>query len=779
MPKQIPLRTPDGELVANFTIQGDRPTAAEVAAMQTILRRATGFEGQADSAPPPAAAAPAPAPQAAPAAAPQAGPERSFFQERVLPFIFPPLLAGQTIEQVGRALPERFQPSAADARAGSVGASVAAGTAVGSFGGPPGAALGAILGGIGGALGADAAGQDPSSSVPQGVQRALNEGAFEAAGQGLGPAVSAVRRGVGTRIARIDESAAGIGERFGISLGIEDVSGSKLVAGARNILGKFPAFGTRFNQASARRAASLADIEKQIFDDIIPVGDQLAESELGRRAFARGSRRFQVKQMLARSFERRVVRLAEASPNARVPTTVARETSEEILDRIGSEAPVSTRLEAVSTGVDAAGRPTTDLVPVTRRLNIGEEEPLERIAQKMAALGDEGAQLTPRQAIRLKRQLGRRIGRAISLNQRDIVPDLIALQKAVDLDLVNVQGAPQELTDAIRLSRGFFHNASKAFETPAASLFENVDRNVFRLGAERAGSANADQLMRNAFRSPVLRESASGVRQFRELVGDRNMRRGVRSFIETQFDESVQIAIADSGSATGDVAVRSINQWSRSLGLFRPKSAQREALQEMLRGTGTTVEQLESFVKLARQVAERSPVDPSTFIARRAVLGGFRGITGGLVPGRASAGADVGAFSEAGRFLGFLIGGFKISDLVTDPKILRDIRRSLQPNATENMRRALTARLVRQFGQDPTPEQEADLTQRGPEFATSILAGAAPQSQTPFSLLGALRGAAGFGAAGTTGALREAQRRRNADRLTPEEQERLLRATTR
>lgn len=673
----------DVEGVGIIELDGDEPTPAQIEGLRKLQRGAqvrAGTTGGVSS----TAGAPAPPSPAPPAAyEPQEG----------APLRLPAVRAAMALT-----------PSERDMRMLPVAAGGAIGTAVGAASPIPGGAyMGAGLGAAAGSLAADVAGLDPSGSTMEGVTRAAWEGALEG---GSGPVLGAVGRGIragGSMVAGVSQPALEQARRFGLRVGLENVTDSRLLKGAREIIGRIPGVSFPFNRASRRVAGDVADALDRELAGLGP-GARLSPDQTGRMSFALGTRNYDRAIARAGANYSNAAQLAEAA-DVRIPTDRVRDTITSLQAARGERrVPVTRFVETPSQPLQRTERDASRLIddparsgaaaynppPTTIEARVTthqrtRENPMDRFARRWAGLGDEGGNLTAAQHKAFVREIDDVIRTSKAAKNYDAVRELSQLRDAAMDDFYAMDG-PREVVDAALAARQSYQAARRLTENPVAKLFERVDKRAFRPGFEEAGSVNPEQFAEKLFAdgSPVL-ASRQGVQQLRALVGDRGFRLAYGNHLDRVIRDAVQIGRDAADNVNGDLAVA--DAIARKLGLDGGPTLRRQATEEALRGTGVTVQRLEDFLGAVRRAATAEPQDPSKMLSRRAALNP-QTLVGGGAMGIATVVAPHGTLGAA---LGMLAGG----GFLTSPRALSLVTRALDPSIQPSRRLELLTRAAR------------------------------------------------------------------------------------
>jgi hypothetical protein len=272
---------------------------------------------------------------------------------------------------------------------------------------------------------------------------------------------------------------------------------------------------------------------------------------------------------------------------------------------------------------------------------------------------------------------------------------LLQLRQAAKLDvLTNLYG-----TNAGEIARGlkeldteFSHTMSSIFETSTAKRFQSVERRGLRgVAFEKTTRTPVDQLARIV----VKLDSPQAIDELTRLVSPETFKR----ITAKVFDDSVLDAMRTVGS---DAHQFDPEKWARALGLDRPGSDRYKVIARMIEKSGSplTITDLDDLLAATRAIAGMEIPNVSSFIARRATIGGIQAIINGMIPGLAIAGGARVAGNFGGTLVGmavFLGGGRLVSAILARPESARALKAVLNREATNLVRRKATIQAIR-FG---------------------------------------------------------------------------------
>ena len=230
----------------------------------------------------------------------------------------------------------------------------------------------------------------------------------------------------------------------------------------------------------------------------------------------------------------------------------------------------------------------------------------------------------------------------------------------------------------------------RTFDAPISGTFKRVDKNIFGAGFETPGSLNADELA-----EALLKRNASPkfFKDLKSIVGQKQFDRFVRSKLQKAYDGSL-IPAADKkiGGLMFDPY-----KFEKNLGLNT--EAGRELLEEMLKGSKVTIDKLDSFFDVAKNHAGLKVPDVSSFVARRAALGGTRSLLGGVV-------MTAGVTTNPVLGIPLIFMARRTSGFLSNPKQLDDVMRVLDPNSTAAQIKTTSLKLLDAMISDSQTKQE-------------------------------------------------------------------------
>ncbi|MFQ5481967.1 MAG: hypothetical protein ACE5ER_04335 [Nitrospinaceae bacterium] len=321
-----------------------------------------------------------------------------------------------------------------------------------------------------------------------------------------------------------------------------------------------------------------------------------------------------------------------------------------------------------------------------------------------------------------------RSGSEIAANEFRIITDINAATWDA-LDSIpreaGVGGETDEIMVAIRAAKRSWGDLKALEETAVAKKFEKIDKNYWSTGFKKKGNVLPDEVADLFISSPSVMRSPEFIDDLDVLVGPENRKAIARAVIHRAAVPQAGLARATIDESTGkvtkggisEIAVFDAGNMRVKLGLADPDQVMgpaalkknKQALARLLKGTGTNVDDLDSFLKTVQNVQASPAGDPSTFLTRRIILGGK---VSTLIPGTAVlAGSAAGAGAAGGApglfSLGvFVFSGRAFSKLISTPGGLKLLREGLKPNLSKQQIAQLMVRIGRSL-----PEENISIEQ--------------------------------------------------------------------
>ena len=304
---------------------------------------------------------------------------------------------------------------------------------------------------------------------------------------------------------------------------------------------------------------------------------------------------------------------------------------------------------------------------------------------------EEGGTLTAAQTLRQMDGLLTKIDQEIASfepgQKRFAHSLLVQLRQAVQLDMVgNIRGTSADVIRAElkATDETFSHVMSQLFETAEANRFASIQKKGLRaVGIKKTTRTPLDQLSR----AVVKLDSPQAIDELARLVSPETMQR----ITATTIDDAVTLSQTKRGFNPDRLA--------KTLGLDNLNSPRAQSLAKMLEHSGNplTIKELANFTEAARVISNLEIPNVSTFIARRATIGGVRALLSGLIPGLALSGAVAWSAGSLAGAITFIGGSRLISAVMSNPTSARALKHVLDKEATTVVRRAAYLRALR-FG---------------------------------------------------------------------------------
>lgn len=502
----------------------------------------------------------------------------------------------------------------------------------------------------------------PLDPTMKALEAAKLDAMFTGGALSLGPLIRAFKPLVGKALGVKGKARlADLAEAYGIRIGVIQATKSLAVKGFSKVIGVFPFINPPLREAAAETGRGTA----RFFDDLMNTLAPTAHlTDLGVDLARSGRGRFKAFKRIAASLYGRYDKLAnKASDPAFLPTENTAQTAKKLFEEAQSGRTL------LKTG-KVLGGPK------------GVTDSLQDFIDQLKDLPD---RITIKQLRKLQRDLGEATVRA--KNDGFDIKRGVDLKRALERDLNNpdltllTEREGTELVASLTRANQFFAESIKKFETATAKGFEKVDKNIFKPGFFKAGSLNADEIAKDVFNA----QSPQALKDLRKIVGSNQFRRVARRHLD---DVAQKAFVKDlEGTLTFDV-----DSFVKDLALDTP--AGRESVQEMVKGTGVTLKDLDNFVEVARAASDFTISSSSTFLQRKFTLTAFRGI-GSAAAFTASLADPITTVTAI-----FLLrhGG----RILTRPSTLRNLTRAMDDTLTRQQRRTALTRV-------------AQLTLRGPD----------------------------------------------------------------
>ncbi len=635
-------------------------------------------------------------------------------------------------------LPDPTAP-AYDPLSGSRGAAIMTGATAGAFAGAPagpaGILGGGILGAMAGSYGSDAlvdaqknllnvgALQDYRiPSLDEREQRAkteaLYEAGFGAAGQSLGPLVRGAGNAFldfGLGVGRKEKDIAREAAAQGVKLGIPEISRYGLVQESANILGRFPIIGESFKMAQAARKGAIDRVSDSLFTRVGPI---VSTAKQGINMMAAGKKSFKQFRDRANTLYDIALNLADknkAKFDASEIVALARSTKANKLaaqpTRYGFkdiEIPGSP-IASLSSVKSPAFGPTKKRALTLKRSVKGQQEAAKDFMELVSDMG----KLDKSQNIRQLDELAGRLDSVINAGKKDrdssFMNEALALKEAIEVAMRTTGDV--EVGKAFKAADNYFTtNMKKTFETATAKRFERVDKKSFKVGFAEPGSLEADEL----YKALISTDSPMRIRNLRRILGPEKSIELFKAAQRTKIDEALADGMRNIGKDGFDK-----NAFFKKLGVSNPSSSEAQttlelfkggfkdtakATREVMRGSKANLTDIKKFGELAERALQQGVPDVSTFIARRATLGGFKSVLKAFVP-------LAGASAFSGVSPGLIFVGYYLTrrgaDALANPRIFKSLQQVMRYENQPKLKAAAMLRAIQL-----TPESVAGKQQQ-------------------------------------------------------------------
>lgn len=567
----------------------------------------------------------------------------------------------------------------------------AAGGTLGSALGIPAGPIGIVGGGALGAAGGDALFNiiESAKNIFSGKEKAevTSEGVIEAfkspiqagtsdlvATLGLGVAGKALR-GVSPLLGKFvgvakeeAKELAQLANKLGVPLGAINVSASEAIKGFAKVAGVFPFIGTPVRQAQKTAQILLDESLDRTLNNVAPTASL---QEVGIDLTKAAQNRFKAFRRLSGSLYDDFLKKAE---NASIPDIFP-----------------TTNLKAAATNVKTLQEAGEIVLDEGRKFGRVESDAITSFIEDSIKLPE---RLTAQQIRGLQSSLQEMMSKAAA-DGFDVSRG-IKLKKALELDFNNPQvdllnfKEGKDLVSSLTNANKFFADNIKAFQTATTKKFGRIEKNIFKPKFFSAGSKEADEAFSVIFNA----KSPQALNNLRAIVGPKPFKRAVRKHLDTAIEKSVLEAAEEGAPRIFDPL-----RLEKELGLATPEG--RRVLEAMLKDTPLKIKDFDDFNRVAKAVGSVEIPDVSTFIKRRAILGGGKAVAGSFVAG-------LGLTSPL-RTIAIMVAARKGLRLLSDPAKLKSLTTALDSTLPEKLQRSAVLRLIRNI---PNKEERSILVER-------------------------------------------------------------------
>jgi hypothetical protein len=479
-------------------------------------------------------------------------------------------------------------------------------------------------------------------------------------------------------------------ERFGIDLAPVQIGKRTLGRGFVNVMGRFPFIGSKLRKFAEGTEAQIENAFQTLGNR---VGTLVSDAELSQLIYKNGR---ELLKKTNKYFNERYTAVFERATEFGVRVTPRHtvETIDRLLNDILKKTPVGAdgvpiegevlakvrkmllkhrKLSIDSTTVTAKGSTVGDI-------NVALGAP--RVAETTETT-TKTADLTLDQLDGLLDNVDQFLSTLEPSQQGFAINILKQFKQGVQMDLLESVNGPiaAEITASLRaLDEEFSLTMSQIFETSAAKAFGTVrSKGIKGMVAQEATQVQVDLLSKTIIRL----DSPQAMEEISRLVTPDTL----KSIAAKILDDAVELS---SKNKSGEFVGFSTTKFRNALGLGKKTSPRTKALEVLLTKTESKLKiaDLKDLVEVSRAIEGLKIVPASTFLQRKAVIGGMTGFIRGMMPGIAigtAAGTKVGRLRKWGTGLMsmamFVGGGKMVTRMLTDPRLARPLKEVLAGEA--------------------------------------------------------------------------------------------------
>lgn len=499
-------------------------------------------------------------------------------------------------------------------------------------------------------------------------------GAFQAGAQ---LARQGVRAAAG--IGRAETEMASKSSQAGITLPAFMAGGGGPARFFSTVFGRFPIVSTPLRREGQK---AIEATERTIRDLPTRIAPLFSETDIGRHIYDNATT---LSKKISAEFDHKYTDLFDEADRLGVRVT-PRNTlakADEILEKIARETPPS-----------LTGEPTPPKVTAAVKSFI-EKEILSLRVRDPAVTAT--ARMSLRQLDGLMSKADQELA-ALEPGQKRFAVALISqLKTAMQADAVtNVSGpGAADIGKRLRaLDDEFSNTMSTLFETATAKRFGTVRRQGLRgIAIDETTRTPIDQLARTV----VDLRSPQAIDELSRLVTPDTMKEIASRAVKDIFD-SAQVRTADGNLLfrPAEAAKRlglamDVGPKGKGIQFIEEEKGKLEAVEKLLRHSGLSVGDLKVVLNAAERIASTPLPDVSTFIARRATLGGAKAIRSAL-PGLAAGSSVLEGLVGLVMFAG---GGRAVSRMLTDPLAAQHFKAVIGKTARRADKKASAGRALK------------------------------------------------------------------------------------
>ena len=568
---------------------------------------------------------------------------------------------------------------------------------------------GAIVGGLVGAIAGSVAPEATLEAmeflgvVPKGTRERLGlsneelktivkgEAALELTTAGLAGGFRATGRAVGRKITKITKESEILAERAaaeGIDLAPFQVGASDLGKDVINVLARFPFIGSRARKVGQASEATIKVMKETLPERVVPL---ISQAKLGTKIF--NESRALVKSV-SKGFEVKYGELfLEANElgvkyNPKNTRVVGGKLITELKKR---RLPAKGSVEKTIAGLDDLSLPQKASVPteVERKAAKATESMIAFVEKNILNLDD----MSLAQMDELLMKVSQHIGGAKRGTKAALAKLMVPLKKSIELDIATngIGKNADEIGKRLKaVDKEFNEKMSFLFETSAGKKFSAVRKGGLRgttLPSQEATRTAVDKLAKLA----IDIDSPQAMKELARLVEKKTFNQVGAKVLANIFDKSM-VELADKSIKLD------ADKLAMQLGRLGTDTSRKEALSFVFKEAGLSEETISTLVDSAIAISKSPIPNWSTFIARRASIGGAKSVIRGVMPflalsgGGAAAGGGMGALVGGMMFLG---GSKMLISVISNPASARAFKSVVSKEASMFVKRAAFMRLAR------------------------------------------------------------------------------------